>query len=408
MRRLTRKLGLPKVPKGLRVPKMPKMPEMASIASLPSMPSMPSLNGLAGGDDRLVEFEGTFRNPGKLRALYHVPEGLKPGAALVVVLHGCTQNAAGYDRGSGWSRLADKHGFAVLFPEQARGNNANLCFNWYEAGDSRRGRGEAASIDAMARAMTAAHHLDPGKVFVTGLSAGGAMASVMLAAYPETFAAGAIIAGLPYGCADGLTEAFSCMAGRGDTNDKELGARVRTASPHKGRFPRISVWHGSADRTVSPDNADSIVRQWAAVHGLDPTPGRSGTVDGYPHDEWLGADGETLIERYLVTGMGHGTPLMPGAGEGKSGEAMPHMLDVGLSSTDRIAAFFGIAPEPAAAMARAAKPAAAAAAVPAKAAAAPKRARGAAQTRAAPAAGTGTTGVQKVIEDALKAAGLMR
>jgi poly(3-hydroxybutyrate) depolymerase len=235
------------------------------------------------------------------------------------------------------------------------------------------------------------------------------MASVMLAAYPETFAAGAIIAGLPYGCADGLTEAFSCMAGRGDTNDAELGARVRAASPHKGRFPRISVWHGSADRTVSPDNADSIVRQWAAVHGLDPTPDRSGTVDGYPHDAWLGADGETVIERYVVTGMGHGTPLMPGAGEGESGKAMPHMLDVGLSSTDRIAAFFGIAAEPAAA-ARAAKPAAAAAPAPApapaKATAAPKRARAAAPKRTAPAAGA--TGVQKVIEDALKAAGLMR
>jgi poly(3-hydroxybutyrate) depolymerase len=106
------------------------------------------LSGLGGGEDRLSEFQGSFRNPGKLRALCYVPEGLKPGAALVVVLHGCTQNAAGYDQGSGWSRLADRHGFAVLFPEQTRGNNANLCFNWYEPGHSRRGRGEAASIDA--------------------------------------------------------------------------------------------------------------------------------------------------------------------------------------------------------------------------------------------------------------------
>ena len=77
-------------------------------------------------------------NPGALDALCHVPEGLADGAPLVVVLHGCTQNAAVYDRGSGWSALADRHGFALLYPQQRRANNSNLCFNWYSPADARR------------------------------------------------------------------------------------------------------------------------------------------------------------------------------------------------------------------------------------------------------------------------------
>ena len=334
------------------------------------------------GSDRLSELEGLKQNPGNLHARYYVPDGLETPAALVVVLHGCTQNAAGYDQGSGWSRLADRHGFALLFPEQTRANNPNLCFNWYTANDSKRGMGEAASIRAMVDAMRAQYDIDPKRIYVTGLSAGGAMASVMLATYPELFAAGGIIAGIPYGCASGVAEAFQCMGGRGQAETADLAASVRRASPHKGPWPRISVWQGSADRTVVPSNADAIVRQWTALHGLDVDAARSETVEGYPRRVWTAADGTELIEEYEITGMAHGTPLMPGTDEGQSGEAMAHMLDVGLSSTDRIAAFFGIAPQPQRTKPER-KPRPAAAAEPAN-------------------------GVQAMIEDALKAAGLMR
>ena len=126
----------------------------------------------------LVDFAATFDNPGALRMLAFVPPGLAPGAPLVVVLHGCTQTAAGYDAAAGWSALATAHGFALLFPEQVRGNNANGCFNWFETGDSRRGGGEAASIAHAVAAAVAQHRLDPARVFITGLSAGGAMANI--------------------------------------------------------------------------------------------------------------------------------------------------------------------------------------------------------------------------------------
>jgi poly(hydroxyalkanoate) depolymerase family esterase len=285
-------------------------------------------------------------NPGDLRGRYYVPPGLEPGAPMVVVLHGCTQSAALYDHGSGWSRLADRHGFALLFPEQQRANNMNLCFNWFQPEDANRGAGEAASIREMVGQMVAAHALDPARTCITGLSAGGAMTSVMLAAYPELFAAGAIIAGLPWGSATTLPEALSSMSAPAHATDKALGDAVRAASSHRGPWPRVSVWHGSADRLVVPANGAAIVRQWCDVHGVSQRPSRVDTVDGYPHRVWTAAEGDIVVEDYVVTGMAHGTPLRPGTGDGQSGIAGAHMLDVGLSSTDRIAAFFGVAPDP--------------------------------------------------------------
>ncbi|HYI65054.1 MAG TPA: PHB depolymerase family esterase [Allosphingosinicella sp.] len=342
--------------------------------------------------DRLAELAPVRDNPGNLTARTYVPEGLEGPAPLVVVLHGCTQNAALYDHGSGWSALADRHGFILLFPEQSRANNPMLCFNWFLGNDTRRGMGEAASIRAMIEAMKKMHEIDAERVFVTGLSAGGAMASVMLATYPEVFAAGAIIAGVAYGCASGVAEAFDCMGGRARTDARELGQKVRRASPHKGPWPRVQVWQGSADTTIVPSNAEAIVLQWADLHGVAPKPGRTDTIAGHPRRAWLGADGTPLIEHYTITGMAHGIPLDPGTGEGESGAAGAHMLDVGLSSTDRIAAFFGIAP----ALAEKASPEPRAAGVRRA-----PRPRPAARTEPA-------NGVQGVIEKALKAAGLMR
>ncbi|MBV9883632.1 MAG: PHB depolymerase family esterase [Sphingomonadaceae bacterium] len=343
-------------------------------------------------EDRLAELPAIAPNPGNLRGLHYVPEGLAGPAPLVVVLHGCTQNAAVYDHGSGWSRLADRHGFMLLFPEQQRANNPMLCFNWFSGNDNQRGMGEAASIAAMIAAMRKSYDVDPQRIFVTGLSAGGAMTSVMLATYPELFAAGAIIAGVAYGCASDVAGAFDCMGGREQGNAGALAMKVRRASPHKGAWPRVQIWQGSADHVVVPSNADAIALQWAHLHGLGAKPDRTDLVASYPRRTWLGADGAPLIEQYVITGMAHGIPLDPGTGEGESGIAGAHMLDVGLSSTDRIAAFFGISPEPAGELAP-----------PAGRAAKPAASRPRARARREPAGG-----VQAAIEKALKAAGLMR
>ncbi|MGZ8283306.1 MAG: extracellular catalytic domain type 1 short-chain-length polyhydroxyalkanoate depolymerase [Allosphingosinicella sp.] len=353
-------------------------------------------------EDRLSDLPSFPNNPGNLIGRFYVPKGASGAMPLVVVLHGCTQNAAVYDQGSGWSRLADRHGFALLFPEQQRANNPMLCFNWFSGNDSQRGMGEAASIRAMIKAMAKAHDIDPSQVFVTGLSAGGAMASVMLATYPEVFAAGAIVAGVAYGCANGVAEAFDCMGGRARNDAAELGANVRRASPHKGPWPRLQVWQGTADRTVVASNADALVLQWADLHGLPPEPTRSDIVADHPRRVWADATGVPVIEQYEIAGMAHGVPLDPGTGEGQSGVAGAHMLDVGLSSTDAIAEFFGIAATKAR---KAALPASnlTAAERPQAREAGRAQARPSGRSTASP-----VSGVQKVIEDALRAAGLMK
>lgn len=295
----------------------------------------------ANDDDVLDEMTGFGSNPGQLAARTFVPDTLRPGAPLVVVLHGCTQNASVYDTGSGWSELAAREGFALLFPEQRRSNNSNLCFNWYTPKDARRNRGEALSISQMVTHMTERHGLDRSRVFVTGLSAGGAMTSVMLATYPELFAGGAIIAGLPFATANTLPEALARMRGPGGPTRRELASRARAAANHSGAFPTLSVWHGTRDTIVDPVNADAIVDQWRDIHGIGTSSATVDMVGEHRREIWRDTEGRALVERYDVRGMGHGTPLATRDGEGY-GRAGPHMLDADICSTRRIAAFWGL------------------------------------------------------------------
>ncbi|MBS9476948.1 PHB depolymerase family esterase [Ancylobacter sp. VKM B-3255] len=370
--------------------------------------------------DRLAVLADFGSNPGALTARFYLPPDLPPGAPLVVVLHGCTQNAAGYDHRAGWSTLADEAGFALLYPEQSRLNNPNLCFNWFRPGDARRDAGEALSIRQMIDALGQVHAIDSARVFITGLSAGGAMTSVMLAAYPEVFAGGAIIAGLAYGCASTVPEAFDCMRGQGAASDEELWALLREASDHGGPWPRIAIWQGSADHTVAPSNAEDIAAQWRHVHHLGETPTREEMLGVRARRTWCNGAGEAVIELNTVASMGHGTPL--GDGLGVPG---PYMLDVGISSTREIARFWGLADAPQTRAALPARP------VAPLAPAARRRPRAVTGQDAAPAAspaavpatsraktyGTGPAlqppgadafSVKKTIEDALRAAGLMR
>ena len=245
------------------------------------------MGGAAGGGapGRLDTMDGFGSNPGALIAKTYLPPASARGAPLVIVLHGCAQTAATYDHGSGWSELADRHGFALLFPEQTRANNSNLCFNWFASADIRRGQGEAASIAQMVRHMVASHDLDPGQVYITGLSAGGAMTAAMLATYPEMFAGGAIIAGLPYGVAENVPQALERMRGQGMPSRRALASKMANASDHDGQWPTLSVWHGSADATVVPANAAVIVDQWRDRIGLA-TPGEVERVDGHQRTVW--------------------------------------------------------------------------------------------------------------------------
>ncbi len=299
--------------------------------------------GPGGIRTHLDEVHGFGTNPGNLRMFRYLPPRLAADAPLVVVLHGCTQTAAGYDLGAGWSTLAKRYGFALLLPEQQRSNNPNGCFNWFQPEDIERGRGECLSIRQMIEAMVKDNRIDRHRVFITGLSAGGAMTSVMLACYPDVFAAGAIIAGLPYGAATNVQQAFESMYQCPTRSAHAWGDLVRGAAPHDGRWPRISIWHGSADKTVIPGNAHEILKQWIDVHGVTLTPDVREMVDGYPRQAWVDDSGEAVIESFTVTHMAHGTPLATGIADGNCGAAGPFLLDVGISSSYHIAKFFGLA-----------------------------------------------------------------
>ena len=278
--------------------------------------------------------EATFApNPGNLRMFQYLPEGLATGAPLVVILHGCGQTAGGYDQGTGWSRLADQLGFAVLAVEQKAANNPNTCFDWFNPGDIARDEGEAASIAAMVRTLVQA--LDARRVFITGLSAGGAMTAVMLATYPELFAGGAIVAGLPFGAAVNVREALDSMRSAPLKTPRQWGDAVRAASSHAGPWPKVSIWHGALDTTVNINNAQASLAQWADLHGLSLTDARQDMMAGAVRLSW----GDQL-EVYTLPALGHGTPI----DSSDLGQAGPFILEAGISSTRKIAEFWGLAP----------------------------------------------------------------
>lgn len=286
----------------------------------------------------LVETVAFGENPGALRMLSYAPSGLSANAPLVVVLHGCTQTAEGYAVNSGWIALANRLGFAVLAPEQVASNNPNRCFNWFEPGDTGRGRGEAASIAAMVAAALQTHASDRRRVFITGLSAGGAMTAAMLASYPELFAGGAIIAGLAYGVARGVPDALKVM-GRGDGRAAAaLGGLIE-----RGGAPplRLAIWQGDADYTVNAANAQDLTRQWVSATGLAEAPDEVARVGNRTRSVWRDSPTGSIVELNIVHGLGHGMPLSTKRA-GDVGKPAPYMLEAGLSSTLEIASFWGL------------------------------------------------------------------
>jgi poly(hydroxyalkanoate) depolymerase family esterase len=288
----------------------------------------------------IAEIVGFGSNPGALRMFMYVPAGLPDmGAPLVVVLHGCGQHAGQFATETGWLALADRLGFAVVMPEQVAANNTGRCFNWFRTDDVLRDHGEAMSIREMVEAAVSRAHLDTKRMFVVGLSAGGAMAAALLVAYPDLFAAGASVAGLPAGCASDLTSALSRMARAGSETREQLAERARALGPAypPTAWPRISIWQGTGDRTVTPANADQLAAQFAELHGiagageeLPPQPGQTGKG-------WHRGRGME-IELHSIAGMEHGYPIPAGSPTDR------FILPVGVDATQAIAMFWGLQP----------------------------------------------------------------
>jgi poly(hydroxyalkanoate) depolymerase family esterase len=307
------------------------------------------------------EETGFGSNPGNLRMFSHVPAGYKKPSSLIIVLHGCKQKAATFARDAGWLELAESAKVALLLPEQKGlhpylydvswaapwvrwfgANNQNACFNWFEPRDTVRDRGEALSIIQMIDMMIARYSVDRSLVYIAGLSAGGAMTAVMLALYPERFAGGAIVAGVPFGCADTLATALRCMNPGTDRTPEEWRRRVREAAARAGRFPRISVWHGDGDARVVPRNRIELVEQWTAAHDIPATPPHSRESNEiFTRDVYTDAGGIPRVESVLVKGLGHAFPISTG-GDFRCGQPGDFVLDAKICATTEIARFWGL------------------------------------------------------------------
>ena len=295
------------------------------------------------GRRRLTDVRSFGPNPGGLRMFAYTPPQLPEGAPMVVVLHGCGQRAETFALDAGWTQLADQAGFALVAPEQGRRNNVGRCFNWFAPGDTQRDKGEAASIAQMVAAAIRTQRVDPARVYVAGLSAGGAMTAALLATYPELFAGGAIIAGIPYGVARDVGVAMRVMVHADLRPAGDLARLVTEAAlPLPRTRRRLSIWQGDADTVVDPRNAADLARQWTTAWELPTTPADVRRTAGMTRTLWASADpGGDEVELHVVHGLGHGAPLA--TGDGGLGQAGPFMLEAGVSSTLEIARFWGIA-----------------------------------------------------------------
>jgi poly(hydroxyalkanoate) depolymerase family esterase len=242
--------------------------------------------------------QGSFGNAAGTRnyRLYVPARAASGPRPLVVMLHGCTQNADDFAAGTTMNALAEEHGCLVLYPEQPKSANANACWNWFDAGHQARDGGEPALLAGMTREVLRAHGGDPDRVFVAGLSAGGAMAAILGAAYPELYAAVGVHSGLPVGSAHDLMSALNAMKG------------TRAAKKHGsiGRLPAI-VFHGDSDATVHASNGEAVLRQFTGGGALRETEERGRDAGGRSHTRTVlqDAGGRPVAEYWVLHGAGH-------------------------------------------------------------------------------------------------------
>lgn len=245
-------------------------------------------------------------NPGNLTASYYKTS--LPNNALVVLLHGCVQNGEQLAKKSGFYQLAQANRFNLVIPQQNHKNNIKDCFNWFSPQDTSRNSGELKSIVNMVKHV--AKNIEQPRVFVVGLSAGGAMATSLLSQYPSMFEAGAIVAGLPFPCADNLTKAISCMRNGPSQTPKELAEQVKKLNKaEQTNWPSISIWTGSKDQVVNPINSQYLAKQWLFLIGQKNHPNVA-HEKGYKRSLWE-SDGRAKVELVELEHLGHGLPVNP-------------------------------------------------------------------------------------------------
>lgn len=248
----------------------------------------------------------------------YIPSGYRGQALpLVVMLHGCTQTPDDFAAGTRMNELAEAHQCFVVYPAQARAANGSKCWNWFQAADQHRGQGEPSLIAGITRQLVSTYHLDARRVYLAGLSAGGAMAVIMGMTYPDLYAAIGIHSGLAYALAHDLPSALAVMQQGGTSPAHQPGHGIAGAASCPRVVPTI-VFHGDRDATVHPRNGDQVIAQWATIHAggepliaaetnLQVTMQRGQVPDGHAYTRTLyqDASGQTILEQWLVHGAGH-------------------------------------------------------------------------------------------------------
>jgi poly(hydroxyalkanoate) depolymerase family esterase len=316
------------------------------VAALAAAPSLARAQSAA-----LVQVTDFGSNPGGLRMWKYVPANMPQNAPLVLALHACSQQAADYVK-AGWNPLADKYKFYVLYPEQTTTNNALTCFNWAgnntnpitgqnDPANLTRGMGENQSIKQMVDKMKADYSVDGKRVFISGLSGGAAQTALMLATWPDVFAAGATFAGIPYYCTTNKNQVTTCLNPGITHTPKEWGDLVRNDfSSYTGPWPRIAIWQGTKDSVVNPNNQTELMKQWTDVHGIGQTPTSSDSVAAnVARDIYADSNGVPVVEVLKVANMDHGVPVDAKNG---CGTAAQYFNDVGVCSAAILAADWGL------------------------------------------------------------------
>ncbi|MBV8945355.1 MAG: PHB depolymerase family esterase [Solirubrobacterales bacterium] len=264
-----------------------------------------------------------FGVPASDRALVHIPRGLDPAvpAPMVVMLHGCTQDPSTFAAATAMNDSADRHGFVVMYPGQPRGRNPQGCWNWFAPEHQQRGAGEPELIAGSARALLvheSRQMVDPRRIFVAGLSSGGAMALILAVCYPDLFTAVAVHSGLPYRAADNLAAAYASMTGATHARAPDGHAIHSAMGQHARPIPSLVI-HGTADRTVAPQNSRHILAQLMHANRLAtpgtcahdpamPTASQRARVAGglsYTHSQWIDDHGTLMHESIDIDDLGH-------------------------------------------------------------------------------------------------------